>query len=103
MAEKEGAGDDGDPGALNPGAGENLENFRNLCGVMAMQLREVANQLDADMIDCAMFMVVRKDRSVQYNLIDGQYFMSFESYLRNFINRFGREAVEKALFPDESS
>ena len=72
---------------------------QELCRVMAQKLRETANQLDAGEVDCAMYMVIRKDQGAHYSLVDGRYFMSFESYVRNFINRFGREAVEKALFP----
>lgn len=67
---------------------------------MAQALRKVANQLDAGEVDCVMYMCVRKDRSVQFNIVDGQYFMPFESYLRNLVARYGRLTIEKALFPD---
>lgn len=67
---------------------------------MASALRLVANQLDAGEVDCAMYMVVRKDRTAQFNIVDGNYFMAFESYLRNYVARYGRLTIEKALFPD---
>lgn len=72
---------------------------QELCGACASELRQLANRLDAGEIDCVMFFAIGKDMGAKYSLVDGKYFMAFESYVRNFINRFGREAIEKALFP----
>lgn len=70
-----------------------------LCGKMASELRQAANRLDAGEVDCFMYFEIDKNMAAKYSLVDGRFFMSFESYVRNFISRYGREAVERALFP----